>query len=411
MKFNIDVFVNDVKLFTLGENDSISDLNKLLSDISEEDVDTLSLKLVADNEKKVYEDFDGGVPDVGTELKNILVTEYGFKPTDVEANVDSVVLFNNPEDWEVELSGDEDLNEIAQFLYEQAKMDNLVKSKESINDGVPNVGTELKDILVKKYNFKPSDVKASVDGVVLFSDPVNWTIELSGDEDLDEIAQFLHEQAVADSLISENKKIKESYVEDAPGEYTIWSASDLAEEQIPLVKIKTDANGDLYVEAVGDTEFDKESVKIATNSIASSKKSGKSLKDTLIRVDKSLNHSDPFFSVEFDRSIANSGMELIAAQALRTLRDDLKAVANRKNVTEEDIVNKYTELTGVDYYTDEIVDKDQYDQILILLTKDPRDKYNYISPKENQFVQKTKDLAEDLIEKVLLKNDPDFYKK
>ena len=398
MKFNIDVFVNDVKLFTLGENDSISDLNKLLSDISEEDVDTLSLKLVADNEKKVYEDFDGGVPDVGTELKNILVTEYGFKPTDVEANVDSVVLFNNPEDWEVELSGDEDLNEIAQFLYEQAKQENKIFEAYSVVDN-----TGYKYIL--KHGFGPGTIPSDVN-VISFKDLDNYKTEIVIDRPL--TAKELEKYDIASET---TLTVQESYKEDAPGEYTIWSASDLADEQIPLVTIKTDDNGELYAVALSDSEFDQESYRMATNTINSSKKAGKSIEDTLKRIDKTLNHNDPFFSVEFDRSVTNGGIELLAAQTLRTLRDDLKAVANRKNVTEEDIVNKYTELTGVDYYTDEIVDKDQYDQILILLTKDPRDKYNYISPKENQFVQKTKDLAEDLIEKVLLKNDPDFYKK
>lgn len=211
--------------------------------------------------------------------------------------------------------------------------------------------------------------------------------------------------------ISESKKISEKYVEDAPGEYTIWSASDLADTQIPLVKIKTDDNGDLYAEAVGDDEFDQESYRMATNVINTAKKGNKTKEYTLTRIDKTLNHNDQFFSVEFDRNLVNNTTELIAAQALRTLRDDLKAfVANKKNITEEDVVEKFKELTGVDYYTDKIVDKDQYDHILVLLLKDPTDKYNYINPEENGFIQGLKNLTEDLIEKVLLRNDPDFYK-
>lgn len=292
------------------------------------------------------------------------------------------------------------------------------KIKESVDDNndvsnlnddndVPNLGKDFKEVLIDKYNFKPEDIEATVDSVVLFGDPDNWTITLTGEEDYDEYAQFIIEE-----IKEKKEKIEEYYIEDNPGEYTVWSSSNLMDDhyQIPLVKVKTDDNGDLYAEPVGDSDFDKESLKIATNSLANSKKAGKNVKDALIRLDKTLNHSDPFFSVDLDRNNANSGLELIAAQTLRTLRDDLKAVLTKKGVTEEDVVAKYAELTGVDYYTDEIIDEDQYNQILILLMKDPKDKYNYISPKENEFIQRTKDLTEDLIEKVLLKNDPDFYK-
>ena len=131
----------------------------------------------------------------------------------------------------------------------------------------------------------------------------------------------------------------------------------------------------------------------------------------MLRIDKSLNHADPFFSVEFDRNITNNGYELIAAQALRTLRDDLKAVVYKKGATEDSIVDAYKELTGVDYYTDEVVDRDTYNLILGLQLKPTDDKYEYENPKDNLYMQKLKDLAEDLIEKVNLKNNPDFYKE
>lgn len=206
------------------------------------------------------------------------------------------------------------------------------------------------------------------------------------------------------------RKIKESYVETAPGEYVIYSASDLVDsnEHVPLVYIKTDTKGDLYAVATGNTPLDKESYQIAVSSLASSKKSNKSVKDTLIRLDKTLNHSDPFFSVENDRSrlgrVNIGGVGLLAAQALVTLRDDLKAVILNKSSDEADVANKYQELTGVNYYTDEIIDRPQYDAILTLLAKDTKDYANYIYPKDNKYIQSLKDLAENLIETVNTKN-------
>lgn len=394
MKFDVNVLIDGVKMFTLEDDNSVSDLNTLLSDVSDEDVNLLSLELVERKEEKIDEDFDNGVPDVGTELKTILVEKYKFNPSDIDADVDGVVLFNDPEDWEVELSGDEDLDEIAQFLYEQAVEEHKIDE---------NLKNEYKYIL--RHGFGPGTLPKDVD-ILDFKDIDNYKTEVILDRPLtkEELEKY-------DIIFP---KIKESYVQDSENEYTIWSSSDIAKEQIPLVKIKTDANGDLFAEAIDDTnDFDIESAKIANNTIASAKKSGKDkdIEYVLTRIDKTLNHNDPFFSLEFDRSITNSGPELFAAQTLRTLRDDLKAAANLKTATEDTIVEKYKELTGVDYYTDEIIDKDQYDQILILLLKDPTDKFNYIYPKENKFIQRTKDLTEDLIEKVLLKSDPDFYKK
>ena len=49
--------------------------------------------------------------------------------------------------------------------------------------------------------------------------------------------------------------------------------------------------------------------------------------------------------------------------------------------------------------------------VLMLQGKDvKKDKYLYEKPSENDYMIRLKDLAEDLIEKVNLKNNPDFYK-
>lgn len=230
--------------------------------------------------------------------------------------------------------------------------------------------------------------------------------------DIDYITKYFKEFEYDVKPVEESLEIQESYVEDAEGEYTVWSASDLVkpEDQIPLVKIKTDEEGNLYAEAVGETELDKESLKIAQSVLDTAKKSGKSTKDTLVRLDKTLNHNDPFFSVEFDRSITNTGYELLAAQTLRTMRDDLKAYARGKNATELGVVDKYEEFTGVDYYTDTVKDKEQYDHILKLQGIKP-DIYGYEKPDENKYMVQFKNLAEDLIEKIILRNDPDFYNR
>lgn len=266
-------------------------------------------------------------------------------------------------------------------------------------------------------------------------------------------------------------EVKESIVNDSENEWTIWSSTDFSEsdEQIPLVKIVTNAEGELEAVAVGDDPFDRESLTIAQNSLKSSQ--GKPTKDRILRVDKSLNHSDPFFSTElqrgniradrgrkdkkpieqvigakpqdvpytktdikadkysdkvitddikdltysdvksqFDDTISLSGLSTLASQVLLTNRDDLKALANLGSATEQKLVDLYNEITGVDYYTEKIVDNDQYNYILDLLGRSP-DKYDdtYVSPKDNIYVQNLKDLTEDLIEKVNLKKDPGYY--
>lgn len=246
------------------------------------------------------------------------------------------------------------------------------------------------------------------------------------------------------------EEISESIKEDVPEqEYTIWSSSDVAEadEQIPLVKIKVEADGTLTPTAMSDSPLDQESYKITVNSLKTTE--GRPLKDRLLRVDKSLNHNDPNFSTEIirnmikankggekkniediighdpktvsdepvapgtkrDYKLHNVGMTAFAAQVLLSNRDEMKAAANLKSASEDSLVKKFAELTGVDYYTDKIIDQDQYDHLLMLQNK-PADKFdeNYVSPDINDYVQKLKNLTEELIEKVNLKKNPNFYK-
>lgn len=423
-KFNLDVLLDGVRIFTLEDKNTISDLNLLLNNAidDKEDVSSVSIKLVqvADlsnrNEKPQEEEIkitDNNIigerlsnkkikESLGDTLKEMLVSKYKFNPKDIYVDNNNLVLFSDPENWEVELDENKDKNiidTIAKNIYQLAKEEN--KINESLND--------KKYVYILRHGFGPGTVPKTVD-IIDFEDLDNGKTKVWLDRPLtkEELDYYDIDDRVNESL-NDKKNTPERYEADSDGGYTIWSASDLAKEQIPLVRIKIDDNGDYYAEAVGDDEFDKESFKIANQVIATAKKGNKDLKYVLTRLDKTLNHNDPFFSVEFDRSIANSGLELMAAQALRTLRDDLKATANNKNATEETIIDKFTELTGVDYATNKILDKDQYDQILILMLKDPKDKFNYIRPEENPYIQKLRDLTDDLIEKVNLKHDPNFY--
>lgn len=244
------------------------------------------------------------------------------------------------------------------------------------------------------------------------------------------------------------RKIKESVIENVPNkEYTIWSSSDLEDndKQIPLVKVIVNDEGELEAVALSDDAFDQESYKTATSSLKATK--GKPTKDRLIRIDKSLNHSDPNLSTEIQRYLIRAnknnnrktipqllkgkrgyeipdegtvtpdnkhnyyGLKAIANQTLISIRDELKATANLKTTDEDRLVDLFEELTGVNYYTENISNEDQYSYILDLMGKSG-DKFDesYDSPKENMYIQNLKDLTEDLIEKVNLRNDPDFYK-
>lgn len=257
------------------------------------------------------------------------------------------------------------------------------------------------------------------------------------------------EQIRIKPLTKKDTKVEEKFVEDVPNQsWTIWSSSDLAkdEEQIPLVKIITNAEGELEAQAVGDSPFDLESLKTAQNSLKSSV--GKPIRDRILRIDKSLNHNDPFFSTELQRQnmaankslpkksikdilgdidpktlsdepetgsslgIDASNLDTLSKQILITNRDDLKAIANKKSASEEELVDMFEEITGVNYYTEKITDEEQYEYLLDLMGRS-HDIYDedYVDPQENAYVMSLKDLTEDLIEKVLLKQDPDFYKK
>lgn len=244
------------------------------------------------------------------------------------------------------------------------------------------------------------------------------------------------------------RKIKESVIENVPNkEYTIWSSSDLEDndKQIPLIKVIVNDEGELEAVALSDDAFDQESYRTATSSLKATK--GKPTKDRLIRIDKSLNHSDPNLSTEIQRYLIRAnknnsrktipqllkgkrgyeipdegtvtpdnkhnyyGLKAIANQTLISIRDELKATANLKTTDEDRLVNLFEELTGVNYYTEDISNEDQYSYVLDLMGKSG-DKFDesYDSPKENMYIQNLKDLTEDLIEKVNLRNDPDFYK-
>lgn len=307
--------------------------------------------------------------------------------------------------------------------------------------------TESQDLADKLSNMlNAADVQfvPDEDGstlTIVFADGDNWTVELSGDDDLDEYAEFLVEQIKAEKF---DNKVTEAYEQNADGSYTIMSASDLAEDgyQIPLVVLKKNDENKFYAEQIGNSAFDEESQQIAQNVIDTAYKSGKDDKYILTRVDKTLNHNDPYFGVELNRSVVDTPVELVAAQALRTLRDDFKTFADsgirNGKVTEDDLANKFTELTGVDYTTGKVINGDitvslpdvteeytdkktgktkvrvlnkqhtfsgreQYDQLLTLLGKDPTDKWNYIPPEENPFVQRLHDLTGDYIDKLLSK--------
>lgn len=303
--------------------------------------------------------------------------------------------------------------------------------KESISaDDSQEFMSKLSEIITKPDSFNLDTESNTL--TINFSNGDVWTIEVAGD--VDDLVEYISNQL--------KKRVAESYEENTDGSYTVWSASDLAEDgyQIPLVTLKKDDEGKFYAEQLGDTPFDEESYQIAQNVIDTANKSGKDDKYILTRVDKTLNHNDPFFGVELDRSVVNSTTELLAAQALRTLRDDLKtfveAGIRTGKITTDDIANKFTELTGVDYRTGEVIPgditvklpdateeyidkntgktkyrqtykehtfsgKEQYDNLLTLLGKDPKDKYNYIPPKENPFIQRLMELTGDLIDKLV----------
>lgn len=260
------------------------------------------------------------------------------------------------------------------------------------------------------------------------------------------------------STVIVEQPIEEAIVTDKEDEeYTIMSASDFSDEkdQIPLVKVKLNhATGQYEAYAIDDSKFAKADQKTAQASLKSS--IGKPLKDRLLRIDKSLNHNDPNLSTEASRNLIRAnrgeakksvkdlypgedytteenpdnpldqvdterkintkfnaeGTQTLASQLLIHMRDELKTLANVKSSTEEKLVDLFKQLTGVDYYTEKIVNELQYNYLLELLGHSS-DKYNksHLTPDDNKYVQYMKDLTEDLIEKVNLRNDPENYKK
>ena len=227
------------------------------------------------------------------------------------------------------------------------------------------------------------------------------------------------------SKVTIKQSVEESIVTDKENEeYTIMSASDFSDEkdQIPLVKVKLNhATGQYEAYAVDDSAFAKADQKTAQASLKSS--AGKPLKDRLKRIDKSLNHNDPNLSTEASRNLIRAnrgeakksvknlypgedytteessdnpldqvdtkrkintkfnkeGTQTLASQLLIHMRDELKALANVRSSTEEKLVDLFKQLTGVDYYTEKIVDELQYNYLLELLGHSS-DKYHK-SPK------------------------------
>lgn len=258
--------------------------------------------------------------------------------------------------------------------------------------------------------------------------------------------------------LKDSVSISESVATDTDTEWTIWSSSDFSDtaDQIPLVKIITNAEGELEAVPLSDEPFDMESYKTAANSLKTT--AGRPTKDRLSRIDKSLNHNDPFLSTELQRlniranrgqskqsirdllktdpktisdepvtdeqekakrsaqirkdlsKASPQGLQILANQTLISNRDDLKALANNKKTTEEDLVKYFEDVTGVDYYTEKVIDEYQYAHLLDLMGRS-FDKYDktHVAPEENDYIIRLKDLTEDLIEKVLLRNDADFY--
>ena len=425
-KYKIKLMLDNQVLLELKDNDNIEYIYKILDKLDEDDLNNVKLDITATisasegcsigkRGPRAYKE-DYKISDVSNEkLKSILVSIFGFNPNDIELLDDgmSLVLFNDPEDWEINLTPEDDLLNIAIYI------NNLAKNENKINEMY--IETSPGNYTV----YSASDLKNPEDQIALVDIGTDSNNNLYIKNDYNFTDDYLIYYKDSSDAIENGKRFTLDDIYDFLVKLLEEEKSVLSEDELKAIqderkkknlrapkkdiKYLTKYLEELGYEVTSTDALDKESVKIATDVLNNAKKSGKSNKDTLVRLDKTLNHNDPFFSVEFDRSISNSGYELFAQQTLRTLRDDLKAVANNKNSTEDDIVNKFTELTGVDYYTDKVVDKDQYNQLLILLMKDPRDAFNYVPPKENEYVQRTKDLTEDLIEKVLLRQDPDFY--
>lgn len=418
--YKINLIVNKMDLFSYDGSNTVAEIFEVLDEIEDPSLlDKCELKLtveeVEDNKEEPVEDI--AAEEVPAQPAMVI------DPQQPVGNNGIVTYMGTP------------LNE----HISTNKKGNKARVQEDFTES-QDLADKLSNMLnAADVQFVPDEDGSTL--TIVFADGDNWTVELSGDDDLDEYAEFLVEQIKAEKF---DNKVAEAYEQNADGSYTIMSASDLAEDgyQIPLVVLKKNDENKFYAEQIGNSAFDEESQQIAQNVIDTAYKSGKDDKYILTRVDKTLNHNDPYFGVELNRSVVDTPVELVAAQALRTLRDDFKTFADsgirNGKVTEDDLANKFTELTGVDYTTGKVINGDitvslpdvteeytdkktgktkvrvlnkqhtfsgreQYDQLLTLLGKDPTDKWNYIPPEENPFVQRLHDLTGDYIDKLLSK--------
>lgn len=418
--YKINLIVNKMDLFSYDGSNTVAEIFEVLDEIEDPSLlDKCELKLtveeVEDNKEEPVEDI--AAEEVPAQPAMVI------DPQQPVGNNGIVTYMGTP------------LNE----HISTNKKGNKARVQEDFTES-QDLADKLSNMLnAADVQFVPDEDGSTL--TIIFADGDNWTVELSGDDDLDEYAEFLVEQIKAEKF---DNKVTEAYEQNADGSYTIMSASDLAEDgyQIPLVVLKKNDENKFYAEQIGNSAFDEESQQIAQNVIDTAYKSGKDDKYILTRVDKTLNHNDPYFGVELNRSVVDTPVELVAAQALRTLRDDFKTFADsgirNGKVTEDDLANKFTELTGVDYTTGKVINGDitvslpdvteeytdkktgktkvrvlnkqhtfsgreQYDQLLTLLGKDPTDKWNYIPPEENPFVQRLHDLTGDYIDKLLSK--------
>lgn len=418
--YKINLIVNKMDLFSYDGSNTVAEIFEVLDEIEDPSLlDKCELKLtveeVEDNKEEPVEDI--AAEEVPAQPAMVI------DPQQPVGNNGIVTYMGTP------------LNE----HISTNKKGNKARVQEDFTES-QDLADKLSNMLnAADVQFVPDEDGSTL--TIVFADGDNWTVELSGDDDLDEYAEFLVEQIKAEKF---DNKVTEAYEQNADGSYTIMSASDLAEDgyQIPLVVLKKNDENKFYAEQIGNSAFDEESQQIAQNVIDTAYKSGKDDKYILTRVDKTLNHNDPYFGVELNRSVVDTPVELVAAQALRTLRDDFKTFADsgirNGKVTEDDLANKFTELTGVDYTTGKVINGDitvslpdvteeytdkktgktkvrvlnkqhtfsgreQYDQLLTLLGKDPTDKWNYIPPEENPFVQRLHDLTGDYIDKLLSK--------
>lgn len=433
-KYKINFVADGIKLFSFSEKDSVDDIFKVLDQIDDKYLKKVKLEIESSENKEESSEVKEAFEKAGGPFWYF--TKHGVQPGSVPKDIQILDVKDTPNG--------------SYFLSDKVLTTKELYDYEIVEKSPEEVSESLKGF-VKTYCDncgKTNRVEVEFEDFNKPFKDTTYTCKYCGTEN----ALTDHHEYDEDGTIKE-KEISEKYEENADGTYTIWSASDLAKDgyQIPLVTIKRDDEGKFYAEALSDSNFDTESKDLAQSVIDTAYKSGKDDNYILTRIDKTLNHNDPYFSVEFNRGgkggkVDIASTELLAAQTLRSMRDELKNFVNsHRTCTEEDIVAKFAELTGVDYYTEKVIDgnitinlpdtteeyvdsktgktkyrdiykkhtfsgKEQYDHLLKLMGKDPNDRFNYETPSENPFIQRLKDLTEDLIEKQLLKQNPNFYK-